>query len=76
MAFPEQVAPCPALFWDEEDGPAYCGLVLVEKHVTGGDFVTKCLGIGCGCSCPDNDTTETEIEAHGRIIQEKMFGCA
>lgn len=74
MAFPTKTAPCPALFWDEDGGPASCGLVLVEKHFTGGDLVTRSLGIGCGCSCPDDETTDSEIEAHDRRSAERMFG--
>lgn len=74
MAFPEQVAPCPALFWDEDGGPASCGLVMVEKHFTGGDFVTKSLGIGCGCSCPDADTTQAEVEEFDRLSYIQVYG--
>lgn len=71
IAFPEALAPCPALFI--EDDKACCGLVLMEHYITGGNLVGKALGIGCGCSCPDKTTTEDEIEEHDRKSYEKMY---
>ncbi len=60
MAFPDSMAPCPALAFVGDE--AECGLVVIERHFTGDKMITKALGIGRGCSMADASTTDEQIE--------------
>lgn len=52
IAFPDGVAPCPALTF--KDGRTFCGLVLVEAAAGLEPILRRSLGIGHGCSMSDD----------------------
>lgn len=72
LAFPEAQAPCPALFYENEQ--ARCGLVAMEVAAGAEPLIQQGLGIGCGCSLPDPDTTEAEVAAFDADSRKKVFG--
>jgi len=71
LAFPEAVAPCPAL--RHVDGKALCGLVLMEVQKGLEPVLQRLLGIGTGCSMRDEDTTDEEVAAADNRAWWKIY---
>ena len=53
IAFPDAVAPCPALKITEDRSRTYCKLVATEIMAGLEPIIQKALGIGEGCTMED-----------------------
>jgi len=64
IAFPEAVAPCPALVYSADKTHSICALVDMERRSGVDPIISAALGIGKGC-CADDAARRLKGQKHG-----------